>query len=323
METLFISKDAILSQKENTLRVKTAERQMQVPLSGVKHIILLSEGTLTTKLLGLFGSQGVRVSVFDHYGWLKGCFEPIEHLSSAEVRLKQAQLILDPDRRLEYARLLLEASCANMRGSLAYHFSKGNTALKPCLDKLDQAQAGLQRATSIPMLMGEEGRFKRLFYEAWPVIDERLAFGNRIKRPPNNRINCLLSFINGLVYATVRHEIAKTHLDEGFSVLHAPSGSRSSLSLDFAEPFKPILTDRLIWRMVRKGEIQDHWFEESLQGVCMLSETGRKAVALIFAERLEENYLKGSLRESMRRMALDFERSLWTKEVFLAYRYRS
>src|SRR3546814_2403466 len=85
---------------------------------------------------------------------------------------------------------------------------------------------------SVPELMGCEGIARRTYLEAWPLIDERLSFGTRVKRPPNNPINCLISFLNGMTYAAVRHEIAKTHLNETLSFLHAPSSARSSLSLD-------------------------------------------------------------------------------------------
>ena len=69
--------------------------------------------------------------------------------------------------------------------------------------------------------MGAEGNVRASYYEAWTLFDEGLRFGPRRRRPPNNPINCLISWFNGLLYAAVRHEIAKTHLDDCVSFLHA------------------------------------------------------------------------------------------------------
>jgi hypothetical protein len=43
-------------------------------------------------------------------------------------------------------------------------------------------------------------------------------------------INCLISFLNQMTYAVVRHEISKTHLEQAFSVLHSPGQGRASPS---------------------------------------------------------------------------------------------
>src|SRR3546814_3271770 len=123
---------------------------------------------------------------------------------------------------------------------------------------------------SVPELMGCEGIARRTYLEAWPLIDERLSFGTRVKRPPNNPINCLISFLNGMTYAAVRHEIAKTHLNETLSFLHAPSSARSSLSLDLAEPFKPCLTDRIIFKAIKQQMLADNWFAQK-EGACLLT----------------------------------------------------
>ena len=112
-----------------------------------------------------------------------------------------------------------------------------------------------------------------------------------------------------MTYAVVRHEISKTHLEQAFSVLHSPGQGRASLSLDLAEPFKPVLVDRLILRMARRHMIEANWFE--LNGkVCLLSETGRRHVSEQFAQQLETSYRERSYREWIYREALGIEREV-------------
>ena len=69
METLVVSRDAKLRQREDTLHIVIDGKTSVFPVEKIRHLILLGEGTLTTKLLNLCGKHGVRVSIFDYYGY--------------------------------------------------------------------------------------------------------------------------------------------------------------------------------------------------------------------------------------------------------------
>src|SRR5690606_13904427 len=145
----------------------------------------------------------------------------------------------------------------------------------------------IKEAETRDQIMGIEGLVKRTYYESWKAIDEKLDFGKRVKRPPNNPVNCLISFLNSLVYSAIRHEVMKTHLNETFSFLHAPSQARSSVCLDLSEPYKVLITDRIIWNTIRKGVVTDNWFETPDDNICLLSEVGRKNVVAEFSKLLD------------------------------------
>jgi CRISP-associated protein Cas1 len=66
-----------------------------------------------------------------------------------------------------------------------------------------------------------------------------------VRRPPDNILNALISFGNSLVYAAVLGQIYRTQPNPTLSFLHEPGVRRFSLSLDLAEIFKPLLTDRI------------------------------------------------------------------------------
>ena len=122
--------------------------------------------------------------------------------------------------------------------------------------------------------------------------------------------------MNGIAYSAVRHEIAKTHLNETLSVMHAPSMARSSLSLDLSEPFKPVLVDRQIFAMVRKGMLDDNWFDEKT-GVCMLTEIGRRAVVERLAPVLDG---ENGIRREMRNEAIKLQRHILGMATYTGFR---
>lgn len=307
METLFIAREAQLRQHENTLAVTVEGQTRRFPIEKIRHIVLLAEARLNSRLLTLCGKHGVRLSVFDYYGYCKGAFEPTAPNPSGKVKLAQAEAVLNDARRMSLAREVVRGAAHNLRANLLYYRYRGKAELDKPLAEMDKLVRKISQAGDTETLMGVEGNLHQHYYAAWPLIDPALAFAPRVRRPPNNPINCLLSFLNQLTYSICRHEVFKTHLEETFSLLHSPSQGRSSLSLDLAEPFKPVLVDTVIFRLVRKKMLDDGWFEQH-EGVCLLTDTGRRHVAEQFSVRLEEVYQERSFREWIYREALGLER---------------
>lgn len=319
METLFVSREARLKQHENTLQVQLGKQKRSLPITKLSHLVLLAESRLNSRLLTLCGKHGVRISVFDYYGYFKGAFEPMDKNPAGRVKLKQAALLLDDQQRMVIARKIVQAAVQNMMANLRHYQYRGLHDLQVVTQTIKTQAKGITKASNTEKLMGYEGLIHAEYYAAWKVIDTRLDFGKRVRRPPNNSINCLISFLNQLVYTVVRHEISKTHLEETFSMLHAPGYGRASLSLDLAEPFKPVLTDGLIFKLVKRNMLHESWFEQKDQ-VCLLSELGRQKVAEQFAVRLEESYQGRSLRQWIYYEALGIEREVLGVAEYKAFR---
>ena len=307
METLFVSRAARLKREENTLAVVLDGQKRSYPIEKVRHIVLLAESDLNSRLLCLCGQYGVRVSFFDYYGYFKGAFEPIASSPSGRVKLEQAKSVFDDAKRMPLARELVRGAAHNMQANLLYYLYRGHSSLDAVLEEMNDLVRRIAKAGDTATLMGLEGNLHTAYYAGWKHVDPLLDFGRRVRRPPNNPINCLISFLNQMTYTVVRHEAFKTHLEETLSWLHAPSSGRSSLSLDISELFKPVLTDTLIFKMVRKKMLADNWFEQH-DGMCLLTEIGRRYVAEQFSVRLEEVYKDRSYREWIYREALQIER---------------
>ena len=156
METLYICGEADLSRDENTIVVKTGGRKKRIPIESVRHIVVTADGVLTTKFLGLCGGTGVRVSFFDYYGWYKGAFEPVAHVGSGEVKLRQAALVLDPARRMILAQTIIRGAMFTILENLRYHAYRGVDTLKPFLNEICKYQARLPKVESTEALMGFE-----------------------------------------------------------------------------------------------------------------------------------------------------------------------
>jgi CRISPR-associated protein Cas1 len=320
METLFVSKDAKLERRDSTIVVRTDGSVRRFPAETLRHLVLLGEAGLTSALLGLCGQSGIRVTVLDWHGNVAGSFDPFNAPQSGHVRLSQAAHVLDPSKRMVIAREIVAASIDNILANLRYRAWRGNDLLAGAIENVRALAARVPSCQSPVQLMGIEGSVRAAYYEAWPLIDGKLAFAPRRRRPPNNRINCLISWFNGLAYAATRHEIGKTHLEPAFSFLHAPATARYSLSLDLSEAFKPAVVDTLIFELVMRQRLDDAWFVET-DGVCRLTEAGRRATLESWVTKIESPGASGaSMRDRMRADALGLERHVLGIAEFAAFR---
>jgi CRISPR-associated protein Cas1 len=123
-------------------------------------------------------------------------------------------------------------------------------------------------------------------YAAALTVNQEINFEKRIKRPPDNMINALISFVNSLVYTTCLAEIYKTQLHPAISYLHSAGERRFSLCLDIAEVFKPLIADRLIFSMLNKKMLTEKDFERE-SNFCYLKEAGRRRLLEAYDENLK------------------------------------
>jgi CRISPR-associated protein Cas1 len=133
--------------------------------------------------------------------------------------------------------------------------------------------------------MAIEGNIRDNYYATFnSIIDkEDFVFHGRNRRPPQDRINALISFGNTLAYIAVLSEIYKTHLDPRIGYLHTTNFRRFTLNLDVAEIFKPILVDRHIFSLLARNMLKASHFDNKTNGI-LLNEKGRR----IFVEGWEE-----------------------------------
>lgn len=321
METLYLTKDVKIYREDATLVVAQhgSHQRHRVPIEGLAHIIVAGEAHLTTAVLGLCGRNGVRVTMLDWNGNVTGSFEPRGAPASGRLRVLQAGAVTDMPRRMGFARAFVNGAGRNILANLKYRIYRGNDALRPIHDAIEAILERTGSSGSVESLMGLEGQMRAFYYEAWPLIHAGLDFGARRRRPPNNPVNCLISWFNGLAYALVRNEIAKTHLDDSMAFLHSAREARSSLALDIAEIFKPALCDTIIFEIILRDQIDDGWFHQE-DSVCRLSEKGRVATLEMWVQKVEDRTSGSSFRELIRQEALAIERDILGIDTYKPWR---
>ena len=215
-----------------------------VPIEDVESFYLFGEMDLNTKLLNFLARHKVPLHIFNYYGFYSGTFYPRQEINSGYLLVRQVEHYAHPQKRLTIAKLLIDGASFNILKNLRYYgaASRGRD-MSTVITAIEGLRLQIVTAKDIATLMGVEGQIRQLYYSAWPIIltPSWAEFTKRVKRPPDNPINALISFGNSLCYTLALGEIYRTPLSPLISFLHEPGERRYSLALDMAEIFKPIL----------------------------------------------------------------------------------
>lgn len=285
-QPFYITQSGTIARKDNTLWFENETIKKAIPIESVDSLYCLGEVSLNSKLLTFLSQQNIPVYFFNYYGFYTGTFYPKEALVSGSLLIKQVEHYQNPEKRLFLARSFVEGIIKNIIRFLE-HYRKHNCDVKPVMDELESLLLPLLGTKTIPEIMQIEGKSWELLYSTYDkIVAADFEFDKRSRRPPKNEINCLLSFLNSLLYTRVLSELYHTQLNPTISYLHEPFERRFSLALDISELFKPLIVQRAMITLLNKGQIQDKHFRSDLNG-CMLNEEGRKIVLQEFDSRLK------------------------------------
>ncbi len=264
-QSIYIYNNGLLKRHDNTIQFITEDGiKRDLPIESISEIYLMSESSLNTNLLNLLAQYGIIVHFFNYYSFYTGSFYPKETLLAGQMLVKQVNAYTDNSKRVIIAKQFVDGAAYNIYRNLRYYNGRGKD-LQKFMDDIELLRSKINNVQTVEELMGVEGNIHKIYYSAWNIIiDQPIEFEKRVKNPPDNMINTLISYVNTLIYTRVLSEIYKTQLNPTISYLHQPGTRRFSLSLDIAEIFKPLIGDRLIFSMLNKNQINQDSFTKEL-----------------------------------------------------------
>lgn len=298
-ETFYIFRDGDLKRKDNNIIIRTpGGEKKNLKAEVTDEIYLFGEVGMNTKLLNFLSQEKITMHIFNYYGFYSGSFYPRENNISGYLLVNQVRKYDDKEQRVKIAREMLKAASFNVYRNLRYYNGRGIDLDIP-MKNIQSLINRLELGTSTNELMGIEGNIRKTYYSTWnSIVRQEINFQKRVKKPPDNMINSLLSFVNSLIYTTVLSEIYKTQLNPTISYLHEPGIKRFSLCLDIAEIFKPLIGERMIFSLLNKNQITQEDFEEE-SNFLYLKESARRTILMEYDTRLKRTIFHRDLRREV------------------------
>ncbi|WP_099469956.1 type I-B CRISPR-associated endonuclease Cas1b [Konateibacter massiliensis] len=278
--SLYVFNNGAMKRKDNTLRfTDESDNSRDIPIENIGEVYIMSETNFNTSLINIFSQYGVVVHFFNYYSFYIGSFYPRERLVSGDLLVKQVEAYSNNEARMIIAKKFIEGAADNIYRNLRYYNGRGKS-LQGVMNEIDNLRSQISSCTSIQELMGYEGNIRKKYYAAWnEIVNQDIDFKKRVKNPPDNMINTLISYVNTLIYTKVLAEIYQTQLNPTISYLHEPGTRRFSLCLDIAEIFKPIIGDRLIFSLLNKNQINEKSFTKELNYLHLTKEASKLIAA--------------------------------------------
>ena len=303
MKTYYLFNPGRISRKDNTFKLVPVDEHGReqppkyIPIQGIEALYIFGSIDANSALFNFLGKQRIPVHFFDYYEHYTGSFQPKEYLLAGKMQVMQTKAYLSPKKRLHIAQALIEAASYNMLQNLKYYHNRGKD-LEYQILTMQALRQKIGTTSDVQELMGIEGNCRQNYYSAFETIIPNWKMGNRIKNPPSNELNALISFGNMMSYTLALDQIYHTQLNPTISFLHEPGTRRYSLALDLAEIFKPIVVDRVIFRVLNKREIKPSDFEDQLGGF-RLKDAARKNFIRAYETKLKETIMHRSLNKKV------------------------
>jgi CRISPR-associated protein Cas1 len=211
--------------------------------------------------------------------------------------IAQTAAFLDLQKRLPIAQCFVGGAAHNIIKNLRYYDNRGKD-LMPVIEIIEKHATGIPVMEDIPQLMGAEGNIRKTYYEGFNLIINDFTMAGRSMQPPLNEVNALISYGNMMCYSECLRAIHQTQLNPTISYLHTPGERRYSLALDIAEIFKPLLVDRVIFKVLNKKMLSPENFDRKLNRV-HLNEKGKKIFIQQWEERLTETIKHRTLKRDV------------------------
>lgn len=309
LNTLFVTtQGAYLAKDGETVAVRIEKKTvLRIPIHTLDGIVCFGSIGCSPYLMGFCAEKDVTISFLTEYGrFLAMVKGPVS--GNVLLRRKQFRMADDAIISAQVTGFILTGKIANCRTvlerSLRDHQERINDeAVKKVSSRLlVYIQKELQK-DDLERLRGIEGDSAHQYFGVFDELifqqKESFVFSGRNRRPPTDRVNCLLSFVYTLIVHDVRSALESVGLDPAVGFLHRDRPGRPSLALDMMEEFRPFLADRLVLSMINRGQVKPDGFTIKESGAVHMDDETRKTVLTTYQKRKQENLTHPFLNEKI------------------------
>jgi CRISP-associated protein Cas1 len=298
LNSLYLTLPGYLHLDNDTLRFDMERKtKLRVPLHHIGSVVCFGNVLVSPAAMGRLAEEGKSLVLLDRNGRFKARLEgPV----NGNILLRKAQFAQadSTEFALAHAKACIAGKLRNSRSVLLRGArnagDKGDAKrLRETAEMLAGNLEALESALTLDEVRGLEGDAARRYFAVFSCVicnEQRAAFtpDGRSRRPPQDRMNALLSFLYSMLMNDCRSALETVGLDPQLGYLHAVRPGRASLALDLMEEFRSVVADRLALTLVNRKQLQGDDFEERPGGAVQMKDAARKTLVIAYQERKQE-----------------------------------
>ena len=292
LNTLFITTEGAWLAKDGAavdVRVEQVSR-LRVPLHNLEGIVTMGwDIGMSPQLMQACAEAGVTVSFCNPYGKFLAAatgFTP----GNVLLRRKQYRVADDTAAAVLIAREMVAAKIANCRTVLLRaHRDHGRGSLETVARRLAHRAQDARACTDLDSLRGIEGdaadSYLGCLNDCMTNTDPAWQMQGRTRRPPLDRLNCLLSFLYAMLAHDCRSALEACGLDAAVGFLHRDRPGRPGMALDLMEEFRPLVAESTVLTAINNRMVTPGHFVRAGDAV-NLTPAGRKVFFQAYEQRM-------------------------------------
>lgn len=269
---------------ENIVIKENGSECGRLPLHNLEGIVTMGYSGISPALLGKCAEMNIFVSFLSRSGrYLASVVGPYN--GNVVLRQNQYRTSESDEQSIVIAKNMITGKLYNSRWVIEratrdYPNSLDTAKLKAVSLQIKSTMDDVQSCSDISQLRGIEGEAAASYFSVFDdlILQQKtdFPFHGRVKRPPTDAVNAMLSFAYTLLSGMTTAALYCAGLDPYVGFMHKLRPGRASLALDLMEELRSVYADRFVISLINKRVVNAHDFITKENNAVIFTDEGKR-----------------------------------------------
>lgn len=277
-----------IKSRRGLILIKGGEDKIYISPKEIEQIIVAGEVSITSNVVKLLLTNGVDLVFVQHNP--KFFARVMRNDANFITNLWRKQIVMSEERKLEISKEIVNCLIYNKIRMLQHIEKNRDVDFSKEKEYLKNKREDLKNCNSKASLMGIEGDSTKAYFSGIKkLIPDDFGFKKRIKHPPLDPINSMLSYGYTILFSRVSYGLMLAGLNVFEGIFHESYRDRMALAYDLMEEFRQPIVDRVVFTEFVRGRVKKDDFDIKPE-MCYMKNEFKKQYLDALYNRFEDKY---------------------------------